>query len=186
MNEYTEFIAPIFQRSKEFAIKLVFSSINKPQFLPWIKFTYENYPDIFYKNLSLIVGIYNEYTLSENEIREMAKEEYEKHEEYLNAYIEKEYRDTFRQNWYATARKEFFDKRYKIPCYGSTKTLVEIYEYLSTDREHDKLYWAIVNIMNKYIDEVPPEYFKIKNKNIEKKNEVKYDTFAEHYRFVRD
>ncbi len=202
----------VWSSSPETAIKLFFFVLDKHQgkndpkaFRKITLWLGKNHRDTFFKNFSLIVGVPNSHTLDKIKSKEMLKQDYSKHEEILDFFLEKSHQDTFRQCWVKTSQKALLDA-YQLPIYGSWRDIIIIANKIHTDK---KLMYTTISLLSNQIKEDTKkkvysqalhelekhpiwmkrvkelgigEQKKPKNPPITKEN--KHQTFVERYKFV--
>jgi hypothetical protein len=98
---------------------------NSKLFIEMMTWVYKHHKTSFFKNLSLIVGISNELTLSKKIIDNTLSESLNIHETTLNYYIQPESKDTFREYWNAVSAVSIMST-YKVPEYGTWDDLIII------------------------------------------------------------
>jgi len=135
---------------------------------------YKNHRKTFFRNLSLILGIYNEKILTDESIKEFAKVDYEANELKLKEMLEEEYRETFRREFFSRVRHTYFTTVYKIPVYGSVEIMKKLQSHLKENGSDNLVYHTIEHLIQKYETEVKVPNVKIKAK----------PKFEEQYQFV--
>jgi len=133
----------------------------------WI---YKNHKTTFDKNLSLIVGLPNKKLITDEELTEIAKDDYETHENILKEFISEEYRNTFRKEFLSRIYNHYFKEIYKIPVYGTPELLKKIQKVIIKINPKD--------LVTKYKITSLCERFKLMTT-------LKYKTFDEQYLWVR-
>lgn len=131
---------------------------------------YKNHRRVFFRNLSLILGIHNEKILTDEQLKTIAKKDYEDNELKLKEMLEEKYREPFRKEFFSRVRKTYFTTIYRIPMYGSVETMKTLQNKLKDEK---LVYHTIEHLIQKYETIV-------KNRKIEKPK----DKFEEQYQFV--
>lgn len=113
-------------------------------FSGWV---YKNQREVFFKNLSLILGIYNEKILTDDEMKKIIQKDYDDNETKLKELVEEEYRETFRKEFISRARLTYFTTVYQIPVYGTIKVVRLIQNKLKTEK---LVYHTVEHLVKKY------------------------------------
>lgn len=149
----------IWNKKPETAIKLFFFILDQHQgknqpkaFVVLMEWLYKNHQNVFYKNLSLVVGRPNDSVLDPKRVKDILSEDYEKHENVLKNFIDPEFRNSFRSNWESTAKACILNI-YSIPQYGSWEVLIDIAEkiLIDKDKKKEKLFYTVINLFDTQI-----------------------------------
>lgn len=211
----------IWEIKKDTAIKLFFFIRDKDQgknqinsFVKIMTWLFLNHPTKFYDNFSLIVGIPNSNTSKSINAKNLLNQEYKKHEEILDYFVDNDFKDSFRKNWVDTVNYELINM-YKLPVFGTFEDLIAIAENIRLTKSWsydvfrtEKLYYYVITIFCNKIKQSNssaltailkyPEY-KIENyvditkpsnlcsnvcSNFGSKKDPTHKTFLDRYRFV--
>lgn len=107
---------------------------------------YKKHNKVFHRNLSLIVGIYNEQLIPDEAIRTIAEKDYDTNETYLNEYIDPNYQEPFRQEFLSRVRNTYFTNVVNLPMYGTVNTMERIQQKLGDDKV---VYYKIKKIIER-------------------------------------
>lgn len=176
-----------------------FEKKDKKLFHMCFLWLYFNHKESFFKNLSHILGIHNNETISNKTIKHIMKKDFEDFETYLNAFIDKNYQKPFIDSWLVDAKENFF-KKYPIPVYGDMNDLIEISILVKNELKQDfkktDIYNFIYNLLKIQISKNNIEQYwlenftnlKIKNNaniaQIKKPDNKKFISLEEKFRFI--
>lgn len=131
----------------------------------YVNWVFEFHRKTFMKTLSLILGVYNNELLSEDEIKTMAKLDFEENERRLQL-VQEDYRDSFRKEFISRVRKTYFTDVYRLPVYGNEMVVRQIQKRLLDDTI---VFHTVETILKRY------------SKNLDKNQKL---NFEEQYLFV--
>jgi hypothetical protein len=178
-----EYFVEIWKLNSDMAMKCLFYILDQKNetekfidiFGNWV---YKNHKSVFFKNLSLILGIYNEKILTDKQIKEITKKDYEYNEFKLKELLEEDYRESFRKEFISRARKTYFTTVYIIPVYGNVEIMRALQKLLKDDSKTNSkclAYHTIEHLIRRY---------ELSNKIINENKVTLNETFEKQYQFI--
>ena len=103
----------------------ILDKVNTSLFLDYFCEIRDMTPDSFYYNISHMVGKPNSRTFENSIVIQHARDDYDTLNSILDTFVQKEYQETFRNNWVMSSKRELNEKS-PLPRFTEWKTLIEL------------------------------------------------------------